>query len=130
MYLCGEPDNQRICAEHIGWEQSRFRIRKVSPLSHEVVQRLPRDIVKGILGNAALHMAVRDPDNGSAERLALETKNRLFQGLHRLLQNPQDERRDVLFCCIILLFAMDVSHLSHRLPLIPPVAHHARLLCY
>lgn len=54
-------------------------------------------------------MAARNPGYRPIERLALETKTNLFQGLTRMLQSPHKQRPDVLFCCIILMFAMDVS---------------------
>jgi hypothetical protein len=113
---CGSSDNSRICADHVGWEQYRFITRKIAPLSHEAIGRLPRDIVNGILGNAAIHMAVRNPGNRSAERLALETKANMFRGINRLLHDPYSRRPDVIFCCIILLFAMDVSLRSSAFP--------------
>ncbi|KAF1964852.1 hypothetical protein BU23DRAFT_604551 [Bimuria novae-zelandiae CBS 107.79] len=100
--------NSIICAEHISWEQSRFIIRKIASLSQETVWRLPRDIVNGILGNAALHRAARNPGDRSSEQLALKTKNKVLQGINRLIQDPEMRRQDILFCCIILLFAMDV----------------------
>jgi hypothetical protein len=98
-----------MCAGHGGSEQCRITGRRLAPLSSENVKRLPRDILNAILGNAAMHMVARNPGNSSIERLALETKVALFQSMSRLFQHPLDQRPDVLFCCITLLFAMDVG---------------------
>lgn len=84
-------------------------MRPLAPLTPEAVQKLPRDLLNCILGIAAVHLAARHPGNRQIERVALETKVGLFQGINRLFQGPKDQGADLLFCCIALMFAMDVS---------------------
>jgi hypothetical protein len=80
-----------------------------------MVLSLPREILNCILGVAAVHMAARNPANRAMERIALETKVSLFQGINRLFQESQHQRVDVLFCCMSLMFAMDVSSMLLKL---------------
>ena len=111
------PDNSTICAERITSEEPKFIDRSIAPLSHDMIQRLPRSIVNCILGIAAVHMASRNPGNRVMERLALETKENVFQSHNRLLQTPHyqaDHQPDVVICSGILIFAMDVGGLESR----------------
>lgn len=73
---------------------------------------LPRDISNCIFGVAAVHMAAQNPGNRALERLALETKVRVFHNITGLFEHPENQRADVLYTCITLMFAMDVSFLA------------------
>lgn len=101
-----------MCAENITFEQSKFIDRTIAPLSIEVIEKLPRVVVNGILGNAAVHMASRQPGNRSAERLALEAKVKVFQSFNNLLQSSQNQQPDVIVTTCALVFAMDVSYVE------------------
>ncbi|ORY07136.1 hypothetical protein BCR34DRAFT_28320 [Clohesyomyces aquaticus] len=100
--------NKEIRSEFVTFQQTRFINRAIAPLSIEIMNKLPRDMVNCILGNAAVHMASRQPENPELERLALETKVNVFQSFNRLLQSPQNQDPDVIICCGILIYAMDV----------------------
>jgi hypothetical protein len=102
-------DNSRICAEKVTFEESKFIDRTIAPLSPERLEKLPRVVINGILGNAAVHMASRQPESSSLERLALSTKVTVFQGFNQLLQGSQKQQPDVVMCVSALTFAMDVS---------------------
>ncbi|CAO2648291.1 Nn.00g075580.m01.CDS01 [Neocucurbitaria sp. VM-36] len=99
--------NTRISASYLGSDLSLKVVLQIARLSPEAVQNLPRDVLNCILGTAAVHMAVRHPGNRPMQRLALETKVTLFQGINRLFQHPQSQRADLLLCYIALMFAMD-----------------------
>lgn len=104
-----------MCSEHITRDENNFIDRKCAPLSLETARKLPKSVVDCILGIAAVHQASRNPGNLSLERLALETKVNVFQNHNRLLQMPQqrlEQRPDVVICCGILIFAMDVRNSS------------------
>jgi hypothetical protein len=101
-------DNTNMCAEHVTFQQTNFIAREIVPLSLELIEKLPRDLVNCILGNAAVHMASRQPGNRQLERLALETKVNIFQSFNRLLHSPQNQQPDVIICCGMLIFAIDV----------------------
>jgi N-acetyl-gamma-glutamylphosphate reductase len=83
-------------------------VRKMAEITPQTAQLLPRDFLNAILSVAAVHMAVRNPANRSIGRLALEIKNRFFEGINNAVQQPQHQRADVLIVCITLLFAMEV----------------------
>ncbi|KAF2471193.1 uncharacterized protein BDR25DRAFT_313817 [Lindgomyces ingoldianus] len=100
--------NKEMCSETVTFEQTKFINRAIAPLSFDLIQKLPKDIVNCILGNAAVHMASRQPENMQLERLALETKVNVFQSFNRLLQSPQNQQPDVIICCGILIYAMDL----------------------
>lgn len=97
-----------MCAETVTFEESKFINRMIAPLSREMMKKLPRVVVNGILGNAAVHMASRQPGNASLERLALETKVKVFQSFNGLLQCSHDQQPDVIITASALVFAMDV----------------------
>jgi hypothetical protein len=65
-------------------------------------------MLRGILANAAVHMASRQPANRTLERLALEAKVQGFQSFNALIQSPQNQQPDVIVAAGILVFAMDV----------------------
>ncbi|KAF2267582.1 hypothetical protein CC78DRAFT_541535 [Lojkania enalia] len=100
--------NSTICAERITHRQSRFVDRHIAPLSFDIIKILPRDIVNCILGNAAVHKASRQPGNRSLERLALETKAKVYQSFNSRLQSPHNQQPDVVVSCGMLIFAMDL----------------------
>lgn len=107
------PDNSVLCTERVVASPTSPVDRHIAQISHEVAQRLPRTIVDCILGIAAVHMASRNPGNKMLERLALETKVKVFQSHNRLLQTPHLQvSPDVVIATGILIFAMDVSSLS------------------
>jgi hypothetical protein len=80
----------------------------MAPITPRVAQTLPRNLLNCLLGNAAVHMALRHPGNPSVERLVLEAKVSLFEGISSAFQQPHQQRADVLFTCTTLMFAMDV----------------------
>ncbi|KAF2729876.1 hypothetical protein EJ04DRAFT_58091 [Polyplosphaeria fusca] len=100
--------NSTMCAEHVTFEESKFITRSIAPLTMDVIEKLPRDIVNCILGIAAVHMASRHPGNRPLERLALETKASVFHSFNNRLQSPHNQHPDVIVCCGILIFAMDL----------------------
>ncbi|KAF2183869.1 hypothetical protein K469DRAFT_710248 [Zopfia rhizophila CBS 207.26] len=100
--------NNEMCAESVTFRETKFIDRAIARLSLDVIQKLPRDIVNCILGNAAVHMASRQLGNRQLERLALEAKVKVFQSFNRLLQSPQNQQPDVIVCCGILIYAMDL----------------------
>ena len=97
-----------MCAENVTFEESRFIKRSIAPLSIDMAQRLPRAIVHGVLANAAVHIASRQPNNRQSERAALEAKVRVFQSFNALIQSPQNQQPDVIVAAGLLVFAMDV----------------------
>ncbi|KAF2002571.1 hypothetical protein P154DRAFT_618624 [Amniculicola lignicola CBS 123094] len=100
--------NTYICRERVTFEQTKFISRSIATLTPEAIQRLPKDLLNCILGVAAVHMASRQPENKALERMALETKGKIFQCFNYLLQNPAEQQPDVIICCGLLIFAMDV----------------------
>jgi hypothetical protein len=103
-----------MCAETVTFEESKFINRAIAPLSRETMKKLPRVVVNGILGNAAVHMASRQPGNATLERRALETKVKVFQSFNGLLQNSHDQQPDVIITASALVFAMDVWRSCNR----------------
>jgi hypothetical protein len=97
-----------MCAELPGTGQVSVTLGKVATISPLVAQTLPRDLLKCILGIAAVHMAARNPGNRPVERLALEAKVCLFESINSAFQQPERQRADVLFACTHLMFAMHV----------------------
>jgi hypothetical protein len=77
-------------------------------MSPDAVRGLPRIFLNCILGVAAVYMAVRNPGNCRIERLALETKVSVFEGMSNAFQHAQHHRADVLYACITLMFIMEV----------------------
>lgn len=109
---CGPTDNTTICAEQVKFEVpfgQGFVTHGVATLTPDIMRRLPKDIVNCILGNAAVHMASRQPGNRALETLALESKYNIFRSFNGLLDSPQHQRADVIIANLILIFAMDVS---------------------
>ncbi|KAF2651666.1 hypothetical protein K491DRAFT_681981 [Lophiostoma macrostomum CBS 122681] len=100
--------NSTICAENVSLRESRFIDRAIAPLSNDTMQKLPRAIVHGVLANAAVHMASRQPADRRLERLALEAKVHGFQSFNALIQSPQNQQPDVIIAAGILVFAMDL----------------------
>ncbi|KAF2119142.1 hypothetical protein BDV96DRAFT_596911 [Lophiotrema nucula] len=100
--------NSVMCTEQVTFEQSKFIDRSIAPISYDKIRKLPRDIVNCILGNAAVHMASRQPESRPLERLALETKAAVYQSFNRRLQEPQNQTPDTIVCCGGLIFAMDL----------------------
>jgi hypothetical protein len=108
-YSVRDSDNTSMCAEHSGPIPFPIISPRLAPLSPERIERLPREALNAILANAAVHMAARSPQNCSIEQLALETKVGVLQSMSQMFQNLQKQRPDVLFSCMSLLFALDVS---------------------
>ena len=109
---CGPTDNSTMCAERVKFEVPfgrGFITRAVATLTPDIMRRLPKDIVNCILGNAAVHMASRQPGNRALETLALESKYNIFRSFNGLLDSPQHQRPDVIIANLMLIFAMDVS---------------------
>jgi hypothetical protein len=102
-------DNTKISVEQPQSYHLPISLQRIAPISPEMARQLPRDISNCILGVAAVHMAWQNPGNRSIERLALETKVRVFQSINGLFEHPEHQRADVLYTCITLMFAMDVS---------------------
>ncbi|KAF1829054.1 hypothetical protein BDW02DRAFT_185015 [Decorospora gaudefroyi] len=100
--------NTKLCAPTSESDQTRSFAPKIAPLTSESLRSLPSEIVSCILGISAVHMATRDPGNRATERIALETKVNLFERIKSLFQEPQNQRVDVLLCCMSLIFAMDL----------------------
>jgi len=118
VYVLISSDNSTICREKVTREETKFIDRSIATITQENAQKLPKSIVNCILGVTAVHMASRQPGNRALERLALETKVNVFQSHNQLLRLPQtkiDQRPDVVICCSILIFAMDVSCLPDYL---------------
>jgi hypothetical protein len=88
-----------------------FITREVATLTPDIMRRLPKDIMNCILGNAAVHMASRQPGNRALETLALESKSNVLQSFNSLLDSPQNQRPDVVISVGLLIFAMDASSL-------------------
>jgi hypothetical protein len=101
-------DNTVMCADTVGVRQHPIVVPALATITPQVAQSLPRDILNAILSIAAVHMSVRNPGNRSIGRLTLEMKSRFFEGMNNAVQQPQQQRADVLFICIALLSAMEV----------------------
>lgn len=102
-------DNDVVCAHPYMSSSSLIQPQRISRLLPQMAQQMPREIVHCVLSIAAVQLAARNPGNGHYERLALETKVTMFQGINQLFQNPRSQRPDVLYTCILLMFAIDVS---------------------
>jgi len=112
--LITQTDNDVICTGHSDSGQIPITLRRIAPLSPDIVQTLPPDFLNCVLGISAVHMAGRNSGNRQIQNLALEAKVKLFEGINSAFQQPQRQRADVLFACTTLMFAMDVGE-SHIL---------------
>lgn len=105
--------NTIMCAEHVTANRHPNSFNKLTAITPQVARELPRVFLNGILSTAAVHMLVRNRDNRSIARLVLEMKSQLFEGINKAFKEPQHQRADVLFACITVMFAMEVSfHVS------------------
>jgi hypothetical protein len=102
------PDNTIICSTYPERNQHPVTHRRLATVTPDAVRELPRIFLNCILGVAAVHMAVRDPGNRSASQLALETKVGVFECMSIAFQQAHDQRADVLYACILLMFNMEV----------------------
>ncbi|KAH7073583.1 hypothetical protein BKA63DRAFT_36278 [Paraphoma chrysanthemicola] len=100
--------NNTMCAVTPRSRNSLITIPKIAAITPRVAQNLPRNLLNCILGNAAVHMALRHPGNSSVEQLTLEAKVSLFEGISSAFQQPHQQRADILFTCTTLMFAMDI----------------------
>jgi hypothetical protein len=103
-----DADNTVICTEAVQVPQHPAVVPALTTINPQAAQLLPRNVLHAILSTAAVHMAARNPGDRSVGRLALEMKNRFLEGMNNAVQQPQQQRPDVLFVCIALLFAMEV----------------------
>jgi hypothetical protein len=101
-------DNTVICSNYPTRNQHPVTHRRLATVTPDAVRELPRIFLNCILGVAAAHMAVRTPGNRSASQLALETKVSVFECMSISFQQAHQQRADVLYACILLMFNMEV----------------------
>jgi NADH:ubiquinone oxidoreductase subunit 3 (subunit A) len=101
-------DNTVICSNYPTRNQHPVTHRRLATVTPDAVRELPRIFLNCILGVAAAHMAVRTPGNRSASQLALETKVSVFECMSVAFQQAHQQRADVLYACILLMFNMEV----------------------
>jgi hypothetical protein len=101
--------NTVMCVEHVKPSRHPNLFPHLTAITPQATRELPRVFLNGILSTAAVHMLVRNRNNRSIVRLVLEMKSKLFEGINKAFKEPQHHRADVLFACITVMFAMEVS---------------------
>jgi hypothetical protein len=108
IVLTIDADNTVMCPKAVQMPQHPVVVPALAIITPRVAQLLPRMLFHAILSTAAVHRAARNPEDRSIGRLALEMKNRFLEDMNNAVQQPQQQRPDVLFVCIAFLFAMEV----------------------
>ena len=73
---------------------------------------MPKVVLNALIALSAVHMATRHLGNAQFCKLALETKAGAYRSFNEMLQNPSTRVSDLTYCCVMLVFAADVSRCS------------------
>jgi hypothetical protein len=95
--------------------------RPIALLTPEKVGSTPDIILSGLMTVAAVHLSFNSHAIPKFRRLALETKASLYKSLNSTLHSFSKSIGDRAYCCIMLIFCIDVSAISSPTITLPPL---------
>jgi len=104
--------------------------RSIASITPGNARSIPEIVLKGIMAVAAVHLSLKNPGIAKFHRLALEAKAVAYECFNTALQNFAKSPCDRAYCCLVLIFSLDVSlspqsRNSSLSFLISPVKHFA-----